>query len=265
MKALISTILITTLVAVFCSGEAQAAGGEDIVLAMPFEEGEGGDTMDISPYGNHGTLMENASWGVGKFGNAVQFEPVGYVDAGNDESLSLHGTDFTLALWVNMKDTVGHQHGFMAQDEGGGPMNKWILRYNRGASQSVNFHINRADGGAMQLEPGLWDVEPNTWHQVAVVRSGNEYTFYTDGEQAAQLENDLAVAEFIDAPVTIGWAEGPIAMDGLIDEALIATRALTVDEIKMHFDGGVQQVLTAVEPEGKSAAVWGAIKANILR
>ena len=88
MKALISTILITTLVAVFCSGEAQAVGGEDIVLAMPFEEGEGGDTMDISPYGNHGTLMENASWGVGKFGNAVQFEPVGYVDAGNDESLS---------------------------------------------------------------------------------------------------------------------------------------------------------------------------------
>ena len=103
----------------------------------------------------------------------------------------------------------------------------------------------------MQLEPGLWDVEPNTWHQVAVVRSGNEYTFFTDGEQTAQLENDLAVAEFIDAPVTIGWAEGPIAMDGLIDEALIATRALTVDEIKMHFDGGVQQVLAAVEPEGE--------------
>jgi len=266
MKTLISIFMIAAIAAVFCVGETAAAGGdEDIVLAMPFEEGEGNSTMDISPHGNHGTRMENASWGAGKFGNAVQFEPVGYVNAGNDESLSLSGTDFTLAVWVNMTDTVGHQHGFMAQDEGGGPRNKWIFRYNRGASQSVNFHINTADGGSMQLEPGLWDVQPNTWHQVAVVRAGNAYTFFTDGEQSAQLENDLAVPPVIDAPVTVGWAEGPIAMSGLIDEALIARRAFTSDEIKMHYDGGVLQLLVAVQPAGKSAAVWGNIKAKASR
>ena len=265
MKPLFSTLMITALVVVFCAGDTGAAGDEDVVLAIPFDEGEGETTMDISSYGNHGTLRENASWGAGKFGNGVQFEPVGYVDAGNDASLSLSGTDFTLAVWVNMTDTVGHQHGFMAQDEGGGPHNKWILRYNRGASQSINFHINTADGGSMQLEPGLWDVQPNSWHQVAVVRAGNTYTFYTDGEQAAQLENDLPVPEVIDAPVTVGWAEGPIAMSGLIDEALIAKRAFTADEIKTHYEGGVQQLLVAVQPTGKSATVWGAIKAQILR
>ena len=266
MKTLVSIFMIAAMVVVFCAGDTGAAGGEDVVLAMPFDEGEGETTMDISAYGNHGTLKENASWGAGKFGNGVQCEPVGYVDAGKDASLSLSGTDFTLAVWVNMTDTVGHQHGFMAQDEGGGPHNKWILRYNRGASQSVNFHINTADGGgSMQLEPGLWDVQPNSWHQVAVVRAGNTYTFYTDGEQAAQLEDALPVPEVIDAPVTVGWAEGPIAMSGLIDEALIAKRAFSADEIRMHFDGGVQQLLTSVQPEGKSASVWGGIKANILR
>ena len=264
MKALVSTLLITILVTAFCSAEARAAGIGDIVLAMPFDEGEGEVTMDISPHRNHGTLRENAGWGIGKFGNAIQVDPVGYVDAGKDESLSLFDTDFTLAVWVNMKETVVQQHGFMAQDEGGGPHNKWIFRYNKGGSQSINFHIHRADGGSMQLEPGLWKAKPDTWYQVAVVRSGNKYAFYTDGKRDVELESDLAVSKFIDAPVTVGWAEGPIAMDGLIDEALIVKRAFTPDEIKTHFEGGVQQVL-AVQPEGKSAAVWGAIKARTLR
>ena len=265
MKALVPTLLLTILVTAFCSAEAVAAGIGDIVLAMPFDEGEGEVTMDISPHRNHGTLRENAGWGIGKFGNAIQVEPVGYVDAGKDESLSLFDTDFTLAVWVNMKETVAHQHGFMAQDEGGGPQNnKWMLRYNKGGVQSINFHIHRADGGSMQLEPGVWKAKPDTWYQVAVVRSGNKYAFYINGKRDMELESDLAVPKFIDAPVTVGWAEGPIALDGLIDEALIVKRAFTPDEIKTHFDGGVQQVL-AVQPQGKSAAVWGAIKARALR
>ena len=265
MKALFSAVLITASVTGFCAGDAHAAGIGDIVLAMPFDEGEGEATVDISPHRNHGTLMENAGWGIGKFGNALRVEPVGYVDAGKDESLSLFETDFTLAVWVNMKDTVAHQHGFMAQDEGGGPeKNKWMLRYNKGGVRSVNFHIHRADGGSMQLEPGFWRAKPDTWYQIAVVRLGNAYTFYTDGKRDLELESDLAVAKFIDAPVTVGWAEGPIAMDGLIDEALIVKRAFTPDEIKTHFEGGVHQVL-AVQPEGKSAVAWGAIKAQIIR
>ena len=58
----------------------------------------------------------------------------------------------------------------------------------------------------MQLEPGLWKAKPDTWHQVAVVRSGNKYAFYTDGKRDVELESDLAVSKFIDAPVTVGWA-----------------------------------------------------------
>ena len=265
MKMLVSTLLITVLVTAFYTSEIDAALDEDIVLAMPFDEGAGETTKDLSPHANHGTLMQNAVWVKGKFGNGILVEPVGYVDAGNDASLSLFRTDFTLAVWVRMKDTVDQQHGFMAQDEGGGTTNKWIFRYNKGGSQSINFHINRADGaGVNQLEPGVWKTKPNTWYQAAVVRSGNKYTFYTDGKRNGQIESDVAIPEFIDAPVTVGWAEGPIALDGRIDEALIAKRALTDDEIKSHFQGGVKQVL-AVQPEGKSAAVWGVIKAKSLR
>ncbi len=265
MKTLVSTFLMTVLATAFYVPEADAALDEDIVLAMSFDEGKGETTKDLSAHANHGTLMQNAGWAKGKFGNGIIVEPVGYVDAGNDPSLSLSKTDFTLAAWVHMKDTVVHQHGFMGHDEGGGTTNKWIFRYNKGGSQSINFHINRADGaGVNQLEPGVWKTKPNTWYQAAVVRSGNKYTFYTDGTRNGQIESDVAVPKFIDAPVTIGWAEGPIALDGRIDEALIAKRAFTADEIKSHFQGGVKQVL-AVQPVGKAASIWGTIKTRTLR
>ncbi len=284
MKTLVSTLLITALVAAFCSREVKASVDNDIVLAMPFDEGRGETTKDLSPHRNHGTLKRKAKWGVGKFGNAIQFEPVGYVDAGNDESLSLFKSDFTLAVWFNLNETIG-QYAFMAQDEGRGEMNKWILGINLPASNpaltSLGLHstvVVDGDGGVTFISkkhfgPGDWNAKRKTWRHFAVVRERHLTTTYTDGKQNSWHRNfidphekDNDMAEFIDAPVTIGWAERPIAMDGLIDEVLIARRAFTADEITKHFQGGVKGVLgvLAVQPEGKSAAAWGAVKANIL-
>jgi hypothetical protein len=278
MKALVSTCMIAAMVAVFCAGESGAAGGEDIVLAMPFEEGEGETTMDISPHGNHGTLMENASWGVGKFGNAIHVEPVGYVDAGNDRSLRLFRSDFTLAVWVNMKESRFSRHAFIAQDEGEG--GRWILEYSLNGNPTFGIYSLDpiAHGGIETFLHFGGEVQPKTWHQVAMVRRrfrnglGEEYAFYLDGKLDARFEVDSNLPDpllpkFREVPpITIGWAEEDIWLDGFIDEVLIAKRAFTAEEITTHFNSGVKGVLgLAVHPEGKSAAVWGAIKANTLR
>ena len=284
MKTWVSTFLMTALVTAFYFGDADAAVDRDIVLAMPFDEGRGKTTKDLSPHGNHGTLKRSAKWGKGKFGNAVQFEPVGYVDAGDDESLSLFKSDYTLAVWFNLNETVG-KYAFMAQDEGRGEVNKWILGVNLPGSNpaltSLGLHstvIVELDGGAWRHQsghfgPGDWNAKPKEWRHFAVVRDRHLTKTYNDGEETNWLRNfidphqkDDDMAEFINAPVTIGWAERPIAMDGLIDEVLIAKRAFTAGEIKKHYNGGVQGVLgvLAIQPEGKSAATWGAIKANIL-
>ena len=282
MKTLVPTLLITALVAAFCSGEANAAVDKHIVLAMPFDEGKGETAKDLSPHGNHGTLSQNASWGVGRFGNAVQVEPDGYVDAGNDRSLKLYKSDFTLALWVNMDETLfGHRHAFIAQDEGVGDRNKWILGYNLPFGRKFTFHsiIVFKDGGLVRVTRGIGGSEAklNTWHQVAMVRRHFEDTLeevcttYLDGKQTSRTRSfgnlgDSDIPRFIDAPVTIGWAEEDIWLDGPIDEVLIATRAFTDDEITAHFQGGIKHGLgLAVQHEGKSAAAWGAIKAQILR
>lgn len=269
MKALVSTLLTTVLVTAFYSGETDAAIDRDIVLAMPFDEGEGKIVKDLSPHGNHGTLKGNVSWGAGKFGNAVQFEPIGYVDAGNHRSLRLFKSDFTLAMWVKMKVTGG-PHALIAQDEGGGP-HKWILGYSGGS-----FYLHSITGhseSTMRFGVG----KSNLWHQVAVVRRyfedslREELTFFLDGRRGLRTgsfgnSGDFVIPRFNEVPITIGWAEEDISLDGSIDEVLIAKRAFTDDEITAHFEGGIKRGLgLAVQPEGKSTAAWGAIKAKATR
>lgn len=281
MKMLVPTLLITTLVTAFCSGEAEAAVDRDIVLAMPFDKGEGETTKDLSPHANHGTLKGNASWGEGKFGNAVKVEPVGYVDAGNHRNLRLFPSDYTLALWVNMNDSVDDRQAFIAQDEGVGERNKWIFGYRLNGNPkivllSVSIDANN-DGGLEALHRGTsihgWKAKPNTWHQIAVVRRTVprlEFEIYADGKQISilRIADRRLITRFIpDAPVTIGFAEEDIGLDGLIDEVLIAKRAFSADEITKHFRGGVKGVLgvLAIQPNGKSAATWGDIKGQVLR
>lgn len=98
MKTLVSTLLITISVTMFRAAEADAAVDKDIVLAMSFDVGEGETVKDLSRHENNGTLKGNARWGVGKFGNAIQVEADGHVDVGNDRSLKLYKSDFTIAV-----------------------------------------------------------------------------------------------------------------------------------------------------------------------
>lgn len=284
MKALVSTLLFIVLFAVYFAAEADAAVDKEIVLAMAFDEGEGETAKDLSTHENHGALKGNVNWGVGKFGNAVQIERHGHVDAGDDRSLKLYKSDFTLAAWVNMNETLfGHRHAFIAQDEGPGWFNKWIIGYGLNGNPTLNVLSVSGDGngGASSGKIIPREVQPKTWHQVAMVRRRfkdgrdglfwEELTVYLNGEQISHGKigsnsPDDIIPRFNDAPVTIGFAEEDVWLDGLIDEVLIATRALSDDEITAHFQGGIKRGLgLAVQLEGKSAAVWGAIKAQMLR
>ncbi len=262
MKTMVLNLVLSIIFAAFSFGIAAAAVDNDVVLAMPFEEGVGEDTKDLSPHENHGTFNGKVTWADGKFGSALRFEPVSFVDAGQDESLSLSDTDFTIAAWVNMEETDVQQHGFLGQDEGGGSKNKWIFRYNKAQSIKLNFvAYNSEPARAAQLDSKLWEPKPaaNRWYQVAVVREGDDYTFYIDGKPHSMASDDLVIPPVIEAPLTVGWAEGPIAMDGIVDEVLILRRAFTDLEIQTHFKGGLAQVL-AVQSHGKLATTWASLK-----
>lgn len=184
-----------------------------------------------------------------------------------------------------MNETLfGHRHAFIAQDEGPGFFDKWILGYSLNGNPSFNIHTiitfddeGIARGGGFGGGRGR-EVQPKTWHQVAMVRHQlkdgfwEEFTFYLDGKQVGRPQKvgsrraDEFISRFNDAPVTIGFAEEDIWLDGAIDEVLIAKRAFTEDEITAHFQGGIKRGLgLAVQPNEKSAVAWGAIKGQVLR
>ena len=262
MKNLVSTLLITVLAMAF-SFVGGAAVAQDVVLAIPFDEGQGDVAEDLSPYQNHGTLMGATEWAAGKFGQAVSMDGDDWVDAGDDDSLDLSAGDFTIALFANF-GAEGHLT-IASADEGPGETNKWIFIYRPTwfPAGGITFHLNWPDKGGVWIS-SPWIGDTDRWYQVAVTKEGFNYTFYVDG---AVVDTAVDESEFphAEAPLEIGVCEGVAHFVGLIDEFLIVKRALTQEEILNHFKGGVASVITAVQPAGKLSTTWGNIKAEAFR
>ena len=261
--------LITLIGAVAAASiltHAALAAGADVVLAMPFTEGDGEETADLSEHGHVGTLQGGPTWEDGKFGNALRFEGQQWVDAGDDASLHLDDSDFTFAVWVNfaVEPPAGNLGGagfaLMAKDVGGGDNLKWIWWY---SGEGIDFLNHEPGDHSEWIDSEPWSPEVERWYQVALVRSDDIYTYYIDSEPAGEVQNAPAVAE-IPAPLEIGRAEGQFYLNGLLDEILIAKRALDDAEVRAHFDGGLSRLM-AVEPRGKLALTWAHMKGGDLR
>ncbi|HIE27400.1 TPA: LamG domain-containing protein [Candidatus Poribacteria bacterium] len=261
MRAFVSTLLITTLAIAFPFGEV-AAVDEEIVIALPFDKLEGETLKDISPHGNDGTIKRDVTLGKGKFGEAINLDGRSWVDCGRDESLDLSTTeDFTIALWAN---PAVEQHITMAAiDPAGGEWNKWIFIYRPKWFQAggITLHLNWPDRAGVWIASPWQDAKVGQWYQWSVVKQKNKYTFYIDGKKNHEVE-DASPFPPMAAPLEIGRAEFGNYWRGLLDEFLIARRALSEAEIQGHFKAGLRGAL-AVEPIGKLPITWGAIKSEL--
>jgi len=165
-----------------------------------------------------------------------------------------------MVVWAKM-DSAGLQHGFVAQDECRGLVDKVIFRY-RGDQGRFNVVVYNSETGIVsQVNSDVWQPEENRWYQIAVVREGDDYTFWVDGEVRGDQSDEGVLPAAIEAPFTIGWAEGPIAMGGVLDKMLVARRALDEAGITKHLRGGVRGLL-AVGPRGLTATTWATVKVS---
>jgi len=151
---------------------------------------------------------------------------------------SAFSSDFTLTLWARFDsfNTRWWESAFLAQDEGGGPRNKWIFSYDP-TSQKTLFHINGPGIGGHILTGDQWTAQAGAWYFVGLTRSGDTYTFYRQGVANGSQVNSTALPNASSA-LTIGWAEGPARFDGAIDDVRIYCRALTALEVEAVCDEG---------------------------
>lgn len=266
MKNTIFIALSFSLIFAFKLGDSPALEvDKDVVLAITFDEGKGDVAKDLSPHGNDGTLQQKAKREKGKFGQAIRLDGTNQVEVENDDSLSLHKSDFTIGVWLYFEEDPPKGNrgsaGFtlLGHDEGGGSTNKWIWWY---SGNGIDFHINTAGGaGVAWVDSEPWDPKLKQWYQMVLTKEGRKYTYYLDGKPFGRVDDNVPIPEEINHALNIGWSEGPFFFNGMLDEVLIVKRALSEDEVETHFDGGLKGFL-AVQPHGKISTTWGNLKAS---
>jgi hypothetical protein len=256
MRASKFTLLMVATLCAFPFAAAIAIDQDAIILALPFEEGKGRDAKDISHQANHGVLTENANWVQGKVGMCVRLKNA-YVEVANHPSLNLHDTDFTMAIWINFAEEESW-YDIIAHNEAPAiDVKKWIWMF---AGGKFKFHINDRGVKIAWIDSEFFGFpELERWYHLALVKQGNQYTHYLDGEFFGEETDDTPVPDQIDHALTIGSGPGDRFIQGFVDELFITRQPLTQNDVLNHFAGGVQGVLS-VEPADKLATRWGDLK-----
>ena len=244
---------------------------------------------DSSPNRNDGELKGegSAEWvAKGKVGGGIKFDGNSWLEIPHDDSLNLKD-QVTLMCWVKFSSP-----GDFA--EGGGREQSLIWKYApfetnkrfwtsyalrvwRPKSEfgSFGFDANMTKGRSAVVDPNFpeqGDVE-KTWYHIAAVADGTEIRAYTNGKETAK-GPQRGEFQASDLPLTIGHDLRPIlvhqaGVQGIMDEVVVADKALTAAQIKESMELGEKgkpiegfNPIFAIDPEGKLATQWGAIKAR---
>jgi len=239
----------------------------DLVLFLPFEEGAGNTTMDMSGNGNDGELVGGVAWtGSGRSGNALEFN-------GTDSQVVLPGggnlqpddSDFSIEAWIKADPESQGWARIVDKFYGTGYC---FGRVGSDLTVGAEFGGNANDFGSTT------EVFDNEWHHVALVRDVKDIEvawlyIYVDGVQensAIAPETDIHNLDTTSVRVGAGInccaedAEIALFYKGIIDEVLIYSKALTEDEIGN--DMNASPVVAAVAYSGKLATTWADIKSR---
>ncbi len=211
--------------------------------------------------GNYdGTINGNLKKVTGKIGDALEFDgnEANFVEIDSPEEFDFN-SDFTWAAWIKT-DNVGP--GVIFAKTGGpgtddkGPKTLWVR----------NGVLNLDTGWVGNVED-TENIADNKWHHIAVTGAPEDsgVQYFVDGKATGS--GNLNLAQFPEEDwenhVFIGLdgrADGEFGVfTGIIDEFSVYDRILEEAEINQNFksDTGL-----AVDPNGKLAATWGALKAR---
>jgi hypothetical protein len=274
-------VFLTLFVCVAFSGTAAMAG----LIAHWKLDGNAADSV-----GNHdGTIEGDPVWEAnGRIDGAIVLDGDGdYIQTTLMDELHT-ANNFTLAVWfwTNVTDT-GQQHILWMGDVAGngwGNQQELHLSINHfNYSNIVNAYFGSGeelDGTAINIVSKEEFTDTSGWHHLALsIKNANGPTvtgrLYLDGEWAEPLVDGFVngngdLFPTIDStdkpPDRTQWntalrigSPGPASrfFNGMLDDVTIWDKALDQDDIQDLIKGGVG---VAVQPGGKLATTWGALK-----
>ncbi|MHC4243645.1 MAG: LamG-like jellyroll fold domain-containing protein, partial [Planctomycetota bacterium] len=244
-RKIANLIFLALVLALISANTARAVdlSDPDLVAYWPFDEGAGTVANDLSVNGYDGTLVGGASWTIGIYGSALQFNGNdSYVETG--QSL-LNGLDgFTLAGWVSGSNISSYAGLFGQNDliefgftsENGGQVGVWM------------------SGNGWAFLGADYPFTYPSWHHLALAGDASRVVIYIDGQEAASDEGGM-VSGSSGFPFNIGayvFNENADALLGEIDDVRVFSRALNQEEIQslMPGSGGYPYALRPLPEDG---------------
>ena len=251
------SLIVRILFVCFCLGFLVSTASAQIDPASIaglwlFDEGQGDTAQDSSGNGFDGELNKSPLWVDGKFGSALEFKGVSYVELIDSAAgLPFGGAEpFSVTAWV-----ANQGGGTIIGKFNGGVIGAYIVTVSGGGT--VNFHREVAPWGLS----GTKALSAGEFGHVAATYDGSEMMIYVDGEldvkQDRPAQNtDLATPVLIGARFT-GGAPSDF-MNGVLDEVALFNVALTEDQIQTVMKGLGRP--EAVRASGKLAATWAELR-----
>lgn len=241
------------------SAVASFALDEDALVGMwLFDDGSGGKAKDSSGNGLDGILINDPEWvDNGKFGGALQFVAG---DAQNVRVPLPHNDTVTIAMWASYSNLASNNIGLIHVQQGdfenADPGSKTIGMWVENTGNLWGRIIPKGQGNINF--PKNEHLDPETWYHIAMVvdADSGKATQYVDGVEVGQVGypgGELTGYDF----ANIG-RQGNETWDGLLDEVVIFSKALSVDELRQVMKGLADAF--PVEPQGKLPVLWGEVK-----
>ncbi|MEM3455459.1 MAG: LamG domain-containing protein, partial [Candidatus Micrarchaeia archaeon] len=211
-----------------------------LVLALNFNNnsaiGESGTkVVDISKYSNNGTCTNMGStcnYTSGKFGSAISFDGVDdYINLGSSSYLTPGSGNFTVMAWIRSNSTAQGQ--IVARH--GGVQQYWAFT----KTDKVRFVIRDQSMNEPMVTSSSF-VTNNTWIHVAAVRdivTDKLYIYINGVLENSTTDTTTGPIDATGLTTAVGRLGGTAQeyFNGSIDEVRIYNRALSADEIKMHY------------------------------
>jgi hypothetical protein len=221
---------------------------EGLVFLMTFDEGSGGKVLDLSGFGNDGTVEGKEDWINGQFGGAFHFDGSTYITVPNNEPLGKLTHPMSVGFWTN-PDALGGWQQVVEMDGGAG----WKMGFHDSHCLVWTTYHVKDFITATPIEMGEWTHAVATW-------DGKEAIVYINGEPEPPIAGGGVVDVENEPSLDIGYRRTSAASwyTGGIDELFIFDRVIDQDEVKQMMAGFADML--AVEPEAKLTTAWGAMK-----
>ena len=239
---------------------------ENLLIYLPFNEGNGDRTEDASGNGFDGKLKNAARWTEnGKGGSAVEFGngDNSHVAAVGEilDPISETG-QYSLGAYFKLTQHKGFDAIINVEMEGAGCCKYRIL-----VSPGFNPYWNASNGPPNDRTFAGFQFKLNTWYHYVLTYDGQRGNVYVNGKQLTGV--DEAIKPPIASPSTLyvgrGESDGMHTLEGgVIDEVFVFSRALVQREIQTVMKEGVMPAVSAfaVNPKGKLSTTWSTLKTH---